>query len=137
MKVTEFRKLIREEIRKVLKEEDQRKLVTVQIADQSDNFYADPQNYSLPSAIQAKVGKPTFSLEAEYDQDIYEDEINKYVRKVEEVLLALGRTVVPSLASFTMEDGGIVFEINGPVSPDTKAKLQQVFKGAKAVEFSF
>jgi hypothetical protein len=111
-------------------------IVTVQIADDAQDDFYDPENYNIPTAIQSMVGKPVFSQAAGENEDVYDKEIGKYIRKVEKVLLAAGQKVVPSLEKHTIEDGAIIFKTKGKITPDMKAKLKRVFQGAKIVDFN-
>jgi hypothetical protein len=80
---------------------EKRNLVTVQISDPMDDFMA-PEDYSIPTAVLAAVGKPTFSSAAGDSTNVYEKEIHKYIKKVEAALLAAGQKMVPGLKKYTI-----------------------------------
>ena len=108
--------------------------VSIQIGDPADNF-EDYDSFQLPKVIQSLVGEPTFSPEAEDDMDVYDEEIGKYVRKIEKLLLAAGKKVVPGMKKYAVEDGAIIFELPQQLTAQIKAKLTALYQGAKSVEF--
>jgi hypothetical protein len=122
MKISEFKKLLREEVRKALKEQQNTKLVTVQISDPIDDFgYAG--DFGIPTSVKSLVGKP--------------NESNSFIFKLEKALLSVGQQAVPGLEKYTIEDGGIIFKLPDSAGNAEKAKLKKVFSGAKEVEFDF
>ena len=108
-------------------------LITIQISDPQDDFGV-PDDYGIPIVAQSLVGKITYSGDSD-DEEAYENDINRYVLKIEKVLLAAGKKIVPGLQKYTMEDGAIVFKSPKALDVQTQAKLKALYKGAKSIEF--
>jgi hypothetical protein len=109
-------------------------LVSIQISEPEDDFRV-PEDYSIPTVIKSLVGDIKYSPDAEEDEDVFDDDINRYVSKIEKLLLSAGQKVVPGLQKYAIEDGAIIFKIKSNITPDMKAKLKKVFQGAKSIDF--
>jgi len=131
MKITEFRKIIREEVRKIVKEEVS--TVAIQIADEEDGFEY-PDGYQLPKVIQSIVGDFNPSADPEDDSE-FDYELDQYLAKIQKALLAAGKKVIPDLQKYAQEDGFIYLKTSQKITPQIQAKLKALYKGAKSIEF--
>ena len=111
-------------------------IVSIQISEPEDDFRV-PEDYGMPTVIKSLIGDIKYSPDAEEDEDVFENDINRYVSKIEKLLLSAGRKAVPGLEKYTIEDGAIIFKIKNKGTPDIKAKLKKVFQGAKSIDFNF
>ena len=131
MKITEFRKLIREEVRKVINEGVN--TIAIQIADEEDGFEY-PDGYQLPEVIQSIVGDFNPSADPD-DESEFDYELDQYLAKIQKALLAAGKKVIPDLQMYAQEDGFIYFKTSKKITPEMQAKLKALYKGAKSIEF--
>lgn len=115
------------------KSEPSKNLISIQIGNEQDNFEF-PDEYRIPTALKSIVGKPSITADPE-DEDLYDQQLTQYLKKVEKTLLAAGKKIVPGMKKYTMEDGFIIFELPTEPTPQIKNKLKQLYKGAMAVEF--
>ena len=115
------------------KQEDEIPTVSIQISDPEDDFRV-PEDYGIPTVIQSLVGDVKYTGD-EDDEDAFEDDINKYVAKIEKALLAAGKKVISGMKKYTIEDGHIIFQLPRKLTPQEQSKLKALYKGAKSVDF--
>lgn len=120
-------------LEKYKKSEPSKNLISIQIGNEEDNFDF-PDEYRIPTALKAIVGKPSITGDPE-DEDLYDQQVTRYLKKVEKTLLAAGKKIVPDMKKYAMEDGFIIFELPTEPTPQIKNKLKQLYKGAMTVEF--
>ena len=99
MKISEFRKLIREEVRKVINEGVN--TIAIQIADEEDGFEY-PDGYQLPKVIQSIVGDFNPSADPD-DESEFDYELDQYLAKIQKALLAAGKKVIPDLQMYATQ----------------------------------
>ena len=115
------------------KSEPSKNLISIQIGDEGDNFEF-PDEYRIPTALKAVVGKSSITADPE-DEDLFDQQVTQYLKKIEKTLLAAGKKIVPGMKKYTMEDGFIIFDLPTEPTPQIKNKLKQLYKGAIAVGF--